>query len=219
MELLETASGAGRRKDAPHPGPTIARDYLTPLRLDAASLAPQIGMDPDLLAAMLAGDKSIDVETAVRLSRSLQLNPQTLMEMQLRHDFARARENDEIETIPVLAADGRVGFPEEGFLCGRLAGLRESSAYGDVRFETLGFFADVAPGQDLHSCVFDIRLGARLRIYGSDGKPLWTGIVLETLDGKPLLPYARPSTWIDWFTNRFRADFVPAPGTPRPVGC
>jgi addiction module HigA family antidote len=219
MELLETASGFGRRKNAPHPGPTLARDYLAPLGLDVASLAAQIGMDADLLAAMLAGDKSIDVETAVRLSRSLQLNPQTVMEMQLRHDFARARANHEIETIPVLAADGRVTFPEEGFLRGRLAGLRESSGYGEVRFETLGFFADVAPGQDMLTCMYDIRLGARLRIYGSDGKPLWTGPVLETFDGKPLLPYARPSTWIDWFTNRFRADFVPAPGTPRPSGC
>jgi addiction module HigA family antidote len=219
MDLLETASRRSRRQAAPHPGPAIARDYLAPLGLDAASLAEQIGMDAELLAAMLAGDISIDVETAVRLSRSLQLNPQTLMEMQLRHDFARARANGAIESIPVLAADGRVGFPGEGFLRGRLAGLRESSGYGEVRFETLAFFADVTPGRDILTCMFDIRLGARLRIYGSDGVPLWTGIVLETFDGKPLLPYARPSTWIDWFTNRLRADFVPAPGTPQPSGC
>ncbi len=219
MELLETANGESRRQAAPHPGPVILRDYLAPLELDAESLATQIGMDAHLLAAMLSGAKSIDVETAVRLSRSLQLNPQTLMEMQLRHDFARARNDATIETIPVLAADGRVGFPEQGFLRGRLAGLREASGYGEVRFETLSFFADRKSGHDVLACMYDIRLGARLRIYGEDGRPVWTGVVLQTFDGKPLLPYARPNTWIEWFANRERADFVPAPGTVVPPGC
>ena len=219
MELLDTASGHGRRQAAPHPGPGILHGYLEPLGLDAASLAAQIGMEASLLGAMLSGEKSIDVETAVRLSRSLQLNPQTLMEMQMRHDFACARSNDRLETIPVLAADGRVRFPEDGFLRGRLAGLRETTGYGEVRFETLGFFADPKPGQDVLVCMYDIRLGARLRIYGPDGRPVWTGVVLETLDGKPLLPYARPNTWIEWFAGRERADFVPAPGTPVPCGC
>ena len=196
MEVLDAANGRGRRQAAPHPGPTIASDYLAPLGLDAASLAAQIGMEPNVLAAMLSGRTSIDVETAVRLSRSLQLNPKTLMELQLRHDFARARDNEQIETIPVLAPAGPVAFPDEGFLRGRLAGLRETSGYGEVRFETLGFFADPMPGADIITCIYDIRRGARLRIYGEDGAPLWTGIVLETFDGKPLLPYARPNTWI-----------------------
>ncbi len=219
MNLIDAASGESRRQAAPHPGPALVREYLAPLGLDASSLSAQIGMDANVLAAMLSGETSIDVETAVRLSRSLQLNPQTLMEMQLRHDFARARSNHDVETIPVLAADGRVGFPEDGFLRGRLAGLRESSGYGEVRFETLGFFADPKPGQDVLTCMYDIRFGARLRIYGPDGLPVWTGIVLETLDGKPLLPYARPNTWIEWFAKRERADFVPAPGTDVPYGC
>lgn len=200
-----------RRQAAPHPGLTIALEHLVPLNLDAASLAAQIGMDADVLQEMLGGQRSIDVETAVRLSRSLQLNPKILMEQQTRHDFARARENVALESIPVLAADGRVVFPKTGFLRGRLAGLRESSGYGEVRFETLGFHADPAEGQSIVECMYDIRRGAQLRIYDSEGAPMWTGVVLETLDGKPLLPYARPNTWIEWFANRTRADFVPPP--------
>jgi hypothetical protein len=133
-----------------------------------------------------------------------------LMELQLAHDFANARNNALVETIPVLSPANHAAFPEADFLRGRLAGLRDGSGYGEVRFETLGFFADPVPGQDLLSRMYAIRRGERLRIYDPDGKPIWIGVVLETLDGKPLLPYARPSTWIEWFTGRYRADFVPA---------
>jgi addiction module HigA family antidote len=200
-----------RRRPAPHPGPALVRDFLEPLHLDADSLAAAIGMDAAVLAEMLAGKTSIDVETAVRLSRSLQLNPQKLMERQLLHDFAAARDNVRVRSIPVLTPRERVDFPEGGFLRGRLAGLQDTAGFGDVRFETLGFFADPLPGHDMIASMHTIRRGVRLRIYGPDGLPIWVGTVLETLEGNPLLPYARPSTWIEWFVRRFRADFIAAP--------
>ncbi len=209
MERVVSAA-PGRRQEAPHPGPLIARDYLAPLRLDASSLAAAVGMDGPRLQSMLDGTLGIDVETAVRLSRSLQLNPKRVMELQLRHDFARARDDAALETIPVLRNDGRVTFPADGYLQGRLAGLRATSGYGEVRFDTLGFFQDEAQGGDIRTRMHAIRPGVRLRIYGADELPVWQGIVLASLDGKPLLPYARPNTWIEWFVKRLRADFVGA---------
>ncbi len=204
-------AAAGRRRAAPHPGPFILREHLAPLNLDAASLAPQIGMKPALLAKMLAGRAGIDVETAVRLSHALQLSADGVMEMQLRHDFALARSNRKLAAIDVLQNDGRLTFPAQGYLQGRLSGLPENSQYVGVRFETLAFREDGAPERDVYLRLHPIRPGNRLRVYGDDGRPFWTGVVLATLAGEPLLPYARPSTWIDWFVTGFRADFIAGP--------
>jgi addiction module HigA family antidote len=199
-----------RREPAAHPGPELVRDFLTPLGLDAAALAPLIGMPAEPLRQMLAGDASIDVETAIRLARSLQINPKLLVERQARADFARLRRNDDLETIPLLPNDGRIVFPASGFMRGRLAGLRENSGYGGVRDETLGFFADEEDEASPPRKAYSLEFGAKLRVYDLLGDVIWTGVVLRGLDGRPLLPYVRPNEWIDWFTSRRRADYVPA---------
>jgi len=207
-----TAFGLARNRRVPaaHPGPLLERDFLTPLGLDAASLAPLIGMEAEPLRRMLAGIDSIDVATAIRLARSLQINPQTLIERQARADFARLRNDAELEAIPLLINDGRVTFPESGFLRGRLAGLRENSPHGGVRDETLGFFADESADDSPPRKAYSLEFGAKLRVYDALGSVFWTGVVLRGLDGRLLLPYARPDEWIDWFMARRRADYIPA---------
>jgi addiction module HigA family antidote len=198
-----------RRVPAAHPGPDLQRDFLTPLGLDADSLAPLIGMDAEPLRRMLSGTDSIDVETAIRLARSLQINPKLLVERQARADFARLRRNTELESIPLLVSDGRIAFPETGFIRGRLAGLRENSPQGGVRDETLGFFADDAADDSPPRKAYSLEFGAKLRVYDALGNVFWTGVVLRGLDGRLVLPFARPSEWIDWFTTRRRADYLP----------
>jgi len=198
-----------RRVPAAHPGPELVRDFLTPLGLDAQSLAPLIGMEAAPLERMLAGIDSIDVETAIRLARSLQINPKLLVERQARADFARLRRNEQLETIPLLVSDGRIRFPETGFIRGRLAGLRENSQHGGVRDETLGFFADDSAGDSPPHKAYSLEFGAKLRVYDALGNVFWTGVVLRGLDGRLLLPYARPNEWIEWFVTSRRADYVP----------
>jgi addiction module HigA family antidote len=210
IKLAELELVRNRREPASHPGPAIQRDYLTPLNFDAAGLAKQVGMDAVRLQRMLDGTESIDVESAIRLARSLQLNPRTIVERQARHDFARLRNNAELESIPVLSNDGRVDFPEAGYLRGRLSGLRENSPYGGVRDETLGFFADGNDDTYPPSHAYSLEPGAKLRIYGEGGDVIYVGVFMRNLEGRPLLPFVRPNVWINWFTDRLRADyFVP----------
>ncbi len=207
----QAADGRNRRQPAAHPGPAITRAYLEPLGLRVDALAQHVGMEPAVLGAMLAGERSLDVEAAIRIGRALQISPQTLMERQTRHDFAVLRDDAELESIKVLPRDERFPFPETGFLPGRLAGLPQTWGYGDVRAETLGFLADPDfDGHDLLLRLHELRTGSKLRIYAPDGNILWVGVVLETLEGQPLLPYARPAEWIAWFAQRYRADFIPA---------
>jgi addiction module HigA family antidote len=201
---------ANRREPAEHPGPAIAREFLAPLGHDAASFAPTIGIAVERLERMLAGTESIDVESAIRLARSLQINPKLLIERQARHDFARLRRNEALESIPLLVNDGRVAFPEHGFIPGRLAGLRENSPYAEVRDETLGFFADGSEDDSPPQKAYSLELGGKLRVYDEAGRvPIWNGVILRSFEGRTILPYVRPSEWIEWFTGRRRADYVP----------
>lgn len=198
-----------RRQPAPHPGPPLKRDYLDPLGVDAATLSAHINMKATVLLAMLAGETSIDVETAIRLGRALQLNPQAIMERQVRHDFLVLRDDEELESIEVLPRNEHYTFPEVGYLRGRLAGLRETWGYGEVRPETLGFLADAEfDGQDLRFRLHELSRGARLRVYAPSGEVLWVGVIMQTLEGQPLLPSVRPGVWIGWFVQRYRADFT-----------
>jgi addiction module HigA family antidote len=206
--LLERASS--RRAPATHPGPELQRDYLDPLRLETPALAAQIGMDPERLGRMLGGFEPIDVETAIRLARSLQINPRTLMERQISYDFAVLRNDPGLCSIAVLADEGRVPFPDFGFLRGELSGLRENWGWGEVRPETLAFFSDGHEDEHPSARMHEIRKGSRLRVYGPAGEIVWVGVVLDSLEGKPLLPYVRPAVWIEWFLNHWRADFFPA---------
>jgi addiction module HigA family antidote len=203
---------ANRREPATHPGPAILSYFLAPLGHDAASFAPLIGMPVQRLERMLTGNETIDVESAIRLARSLQINPKLLVERQARYDFAQLRRDEALEAIPLLKDDGRVAFPESGFIRGRLAGLRDTSAYGGVRDETLGFFSDAGQGETPPEKAYPLDFGAKLRIYDEAAETaVWTGVVLRNLEGRILLPYVRPSVWIEWFASRRRADFIPPP--------
>jgi addiction module HigA family antidote len=210
--------GGNRRERTLHPGPYIRDHYVIPLNLTAIDLAEQLKMDAVRLAMMLDGAESITVEAAIRLGRVLQVNPMEVMNRQLKHDFALHRSNEELENLPVLRNDGRVGFPKVGYYAGVLIGLRQSWGYGDVvRPETIAFMEDENAaniGLDARRRLYEIKPGARIRVFdrSSTEQPMYVGVVMETLDGKSLmLPYVRPRQWIEWFEKRKRADFIPAP--------
>ncbi len=207
-----TMRGTDRRRIVPHPGPMLVREYLEPLGLTAVDVAGHVGMDAGRLAAMLAGDASIDVDTAVRIGRALQINPRRLMADMNDHDFSRCRSDAELQAIGVMPDDGRLPFPSSGFMRGVLTGLRESWGYAEVRFETLAFVEQAERADaDLRSFIYPIVQGSLLRVFERGGATLWSGPVLQTLEGKPFLPYVRASTWIEWFTERYAAEYVPVP--------
>lgn len=199
--------GIERRVAAPHPGPIIQRDFLDALGFGVAQLAGQLGMDAERLAEMLAGRISFDVETAVRLSRALQISAERIMQMQLRCDFLLAREIAPIQAVSVLEPPRAPEFPES-FLQGRL-GRTGDDRTGDV---SLFFQEDVAPrvGDD-YAGFHALWRGDRLRIYDPNGIVLWVGPILQNLDGHILLPFVRALEWPAWFGAGYRADLAVGP--------
>lgn len=200
-------AGFERREPAPHPGPFIAREFLEPLGLEPAAFAALIGMDATRLAAMLAGDVSVDVDAAVRFGRSLGLPPDALIRVQTRYDFARSREVEAAMPLPPADTLAARPFPANA-LHGHL-----TRTFGAESHEMLFFVSDVgdAANESGFDRVHALEAHDRLRIYRPDGSVAWTGPILHDLDGGWLFAFAKRPTWETWFTGEARADYVATP--------
>lgn len=200
--MTPVSVGSERRVEAPHPGPLIRRDYIDVLGLTVEDIAAHLGVDAEPLRGMLAGTRTIDVATAVRLSRALQLPAERIMRMQLRHDFAEARDRENLNAVGVLVARDVQSFPDI-YVRGRLARANDPSGEGSL------FFQQQLSGPvagDAYAGLHALWRGDRLRVYDTTGAPIWTGPVLTDLDGRVLLPYVRTDVWLDWFGQGRTAD-------------
>jgi len=207
-EMSSTEASIERRLVAPHPGPTIKRDYIDVLSLDVATVASQIAMDPARLEAMLAGTISIDVDAAIRLARALQLPAERIMQMQIRADFAAARATSDYVRVGIVRRGAAFPFPEAGFLRGRL-GRTSEEVTGNASF----FFqedVETAEGDD-YAGLHALWRGDLLRVFDAAGADIWTGPVLQNLDGRTLLPFVAASEWQTWFAEGRRADLAVGP--------
>jgi addiction module HigA family antidote len=191
-----------RRASAPHPGPRLKREYFDALEIDVAEFAEAVGVDPQRLGEMLAGRESFDVDTAIRLSRALQISADAIMRMQQRADFAVARGGTDYDRIGVLQPATPPAFPESGVLRGHL-GLSVDTA-GDPSY----FFQEAVSGSHEYAGLHALFRGDRLRVYRPDGTAMWTGMLVHELDGKLHLPYVAAHVWPQWFDDRLAAELA-----------
>lgn len=204
----QSQDGTERRLAAPHPGPLVKRDYLDPLGIDPASFAAHLGMDPDVLAAMLAGRVSLDVPSAVRMARALQLPAEKLMQMQVRYDFAVARASRALDGIELLRP-----APADAFPARHLSGRLGCSSGGVGGHASLFFQEDALrrlPG-DGYAGLHALWPEDRMRVYDGSAELLWHGPVLQDFDGRIFLPFVRSSVWRSWFVASHRADLALGP--------
>ncbi len=175
------------------------------LDLDVRQFAVMIGVDHHRLGEMLEGRESFDVDTAIRLSRALQISADAIMRMQLRADFSVARGTAVYDNIRIMSAPEDEEFPGTGALGGRL-GLSVDTA-GDPSYF---FQEDVAANRDSddYAGLHALFRGDRLRVYRADGSILWTGVLLSGLDGRLHLPYVHASEWPTWFDDRLVAELA-----------
>jgi addiction module HigA family antidote len=89
------------KKALPHPGETLAEDYLDPLGLSAGALAKQMGLKGrQRIERLVRGQQSITADTALRLARVFtNTSPEFWMNLQAAHDLSAAQ----IETRAELA--------------------------------------------------------------------------------------------------------------------
>lgn len=77
-----------------HPGEILLEEFLKPLEMNPHQLAIALHVPPNRIAQIIAGDRAITADTALRLGRYFGVNPQFWMNLQCTYDLrAAAREH------------------------------------------------------------------------------------------------------------------------------
>jgi len=90
-----------------HPGEILLEEFLKPLDMSANALAQAIGVPANRVSAIVAGERSITADTALRLSRALGTTPEFWLNLQQAFEL-RTAERDK-EMAAALRGIRRVG--------------------------------------------------------------------------------------------------------------
>jgi len=70
-----------------HPGEVLLEDFMKPLGLSQYRLAQDIGVAPLRISQIIRGERSITVDTAMRLARYFGTSPAVWLRLQVRFDL------------------------------------------------------------------------------------------------------------------------------------
>ena len=93
-----------------HPGEVLLEDFMKPLRLSQYRLAHDIGVTPIRISQIVNGQRSISVDTAMRLARYFGTSAAVWLRLQVRYDLEVAetqlskRINHEVKVLRQTAS-------------------------------------------------------------------------------------------------------------------
>ena len=70
-----------------HPGENLLEDFMKPLELSQYRLAHDIGVTPIRISQIVNGQRSITVDTAMRLARYFSTSAEVWLRLQVRYDL------------------------------------------------------------------------------------------------------------------------------------
>ena len=76
-----------------HPGEILLEDFLKPLNITRYRLAKCIGVPQRRIDEICAGKRAITADTAIRLARFFDTDPQSWLNLQSRYDLEIAEES------------------------------------------------------------------------------------------------------------------------------
>ena len=82
-----------------HPGEILLEEYLIPLGISQNKLGRDLGVPAQRINEIVRGQRSITVDTALRLSRYFDTTPQFWLNLQSRYDLEMARDTHLVERI------------------------------------------------------------------------------------------------------------------------
>ena len=75
-----------------HPGEVLLEDFMKPLGLSQYRLAHDIGVTPIRISQVIHGQRSISVDTAMRLARYFNTSAAVWLRIQVRYDLEIAQD-------------------------------------------------------------------------------------------------------------------------------
>ncbi len=88
---------------APHPGPWLRRNIVTPYGLNVSKTADHLGVTRPAMSNLLNGRANLSPEMAIRFEKAFGVSAATMLRMQSAYDLAQAQARaDEIavERLP-----------------------------------------------------------------------------------------------------------------------
>ena len=95
-----------RRVPYPHPGEIPAEEFLHPMGITPYRMAQAIHVPQTRISAILAGERTVTADTALRLARFFGMSDAFWMNLQTAYDTAVAKDElaEELDTIEPLEA-------------------------------------------------------------------------------------------------------------------
>ena len=82
-----------------HPGEILLEEYLRPLGISQNKLGRDLGVPAQRINEIVRGQRTITLDTALRLAKYFQTTPQFWLNLQLHYDLEMARETQMIDKI------------------------------------------------------------------------------------------------------------------------
>lgn len=97
-----------KRLKPAHPGKLLSEEFIKPLHLSVYRVAKDSGIPQSTLAAIVAGNRSISPETAMRLGQYFQVDAQFWLNLQTRYSLMlledkRSRIERQVHPVPKAA--------------------------------------------------------------------------------------------------------------------
>jgi addiction module HigA family antidote len=73
-----------------HPGEILGAEFLVPLGMSANALAHAIGVPSNRVSSIVAGERAVTADTALRLARALGTTPEFWLNLQQRYELRLA---------------------------------------------------------------------------------------------------------------------------------
>ena len=84
-----------RKLEPIHPGEIIFREFMEPLELSQRALARALGVPVTRISKIVAGERGITADTALRLGRYFKTSAEMWVNMQAGYDLRVARRENE----------------------------------------------------------------------------------------------------------------------------
>jgi addiction module HigA family antidote len=99
----------GKRLPPLHPGEVLREEFLGPLGMSAYALAKALRVPLTRITAILAGDRAVSADTALRLARFFGTTPEFWINLQGAHDLELARTEHGAEITAEVKERAHVG--------------------------------------------------------------------------------------------------------------
>ncbi len=85
-----------------HPGEILAEEFMRPYGMTIADIATRIGTKPALIQQLVNGDKNLDADMALRLSKLFSTSPELWLYGQIAWDIWHVMYGFDIATINAI---------------------------------------------------------------------------------------------------------------------